>query len=261
MKEDAWHDKEEEYLKKIELQCNAYQVYFNKDYMYYHSLSSRFNIPILVVSSINALTAISLNDFMIQRYVSILNAVLSAGTGILGSIQLYMKINEKMANALRSGILMKRLALKISKEMSIDREQRGTIGHQFLQECFSEFNAALEQANPIEKRLMNFLALGTQPPPPPPKSMSLMNLASAAVASLSPRSSPTDLERSFTSYGKMSPPGETRSKMLWGFLSPNRRAESSPPESESPPNLIESILEEDSPRGQGAEPRVRGFEV
>ena len=244
MKEDPWHDKEEDFLKKIEMQCNAYQSYFNKDYQYYHSLSSRFNIPILVVSSINALTAISLNDFLIQRYVSILNAVLSAGTGILGSIQLYMKINEKMANALRSGILMKRLALKISKEMSIDREQRGTIGQQFLQECFSEFNAALEQANPIEKKVQNFLALGLQPPVVKP--MSFMNLASAAVASLTPKRGSMDFE-SFTSYGKMSPPEGTRAKTLWGFLGTNRRAESSPPESDSPPNLSESILEEDSP--------------
>ena len=259
MKEDPWHDKEEAFLKKIEAQCNAYHSYFNKDYQYYHTLSSRFNIPILVISSINALTAISLNEFLTQTYVSILNAILSAGTGILGSIQLYMKINEKMSNALRSGILMKRLALKISKEMSIDREQRGTVGQQFLQECFSEFNAALEQSNPIEKKVQNFLALGQQPPVAKP--MSFMNLASAAVASLTPKRSSMDLEASFTSYGRMSPPGETRAKTLWGFLGTSRRAESSPPESESPPNLSEPTLEEDSPRGRGAGPRVRGCEV
>jgi len=259
MKEDPWHDKEEAFLKKIEMQGNAYNAYFNKDYQYYHALSSRFNIPILVVSSINALTAISLNDFLTQRYVSILNAVLSAGTGILGSIQLYMKINEKMANALRSGILMKRLALKISKEMSIDREQRGTVGQQFLQECFSEFNAALEQANPNEKKMQNCLAPGQQPPAS--KDLRFMNLASAAVASPTPKRSSMDLERSFTSYGKMSPPEGTRPKMLWGFLGTNRRAESSPPGSESPPNLNESIPEEDSPRARDGELRVRAYEV
>lgn len=259
MKEDAWHTKEEEFLKKIEMQCNAYNSYFSKDYQYYHALSSRFNIPILIVSSINALTAISLNDFLGQRYVSILNAVLSAGTGILGSIQLYMKINEKMSNALRSGILMKRLALKISKEMSIDREQRGTIGQQFLQECFSEFNAALEQSNPIEKKVQNFLALGQQPPVTKP--MSFLNLASAAVASLTPKRSSMDLERSFTSYGKTSPPEGTRAKTLWGFLGTSRKAESSPRGSESPPNLNESIPEEDSPRARDEGLRVRAYEV
>lgn len=255
MREDPWHDKEEEFLKKIEMQCNAYQAYFNKDYVYYHSLSSKFNIPILIVSSINALTAISLNDFLGQRYVSILNAVLSAGTGILGSIQLYMKINEKMSNALRSGILMKRLALKISKEMSIDRAQRGTIGQQFLQECFSEFNAALEQANPIEKKVQNFLALGQQPPRE--KIPSLMNLAAAAVANMSPRRQSIDYERSFaslTSYGKMSPHVATRARTLWGQIGIGRKGDSSPRGSESPPNQSDSIPEEEFPKGPVAEP-------
>jgi len=162
MREDVWHDEEEEFLGNIEKQCNMLHAHYLKEYSYYHKLSSKFNIPILVVSSLNALCAISLNDFLSQRYVSILNAILSAGTGILGSVQLYMKINEKLTNALRSSINMKRLALKISKELTIAREQRTTEGQPFLAECFSEFNTALEQGNPLEKKIENFLKYGKQ---------------------------------------------------------------------------------------------------
>lgn len=244
MREDPWHDKEEEFLKKLELQCNSYHGYFNKDYVYYHGLASKFNIPILLISSINALCAISLNDFLGQRYVSILNAILSAGTGVLGSIQLYLKINEKMSNALRSGILMKRLALKISKELSIDREQRATEGQAFLSECFSEFNAALEQANPIEKKLQNFLAFGELPPKP---QNNLMSLAAAAVSNMSPRRSSYD-DMSVISRGMMRHPLEPRAKMLWGLIGKGRKADGSPPGSESPPNLNDSILEEETLR-------------
>ena len=184
MKEDPWHEKEEVFLSKLEQQCNELHEYHTKDHMYYHRLASRFNIPILVISSINALTAISLNDFLGQKYVSILNAVLSAGTGVLGSIQLYMKISEKMTNALRASILMKRLALKISKELSIDRAQRTTEGQAFLQECFAEFNTALEQGNIIEKKMSNYLSLVQYVKE---KKMSFLDLASAAVGN-SPRS-------------------------------------------------------------------------
>ena len=164
MKEDPWHDREEAFLTKIEQQCNDYAAHHTKDHMYYNKLSSRFNIPILVVSSINALTAISLSSFLKQEYVSILNAVLSAG----------------MTNALRASILMKRLALKISKELSIDRELRSTEGQAFLQESFAEFNTALEQGNPIEKKLRNHLSL-IDPGKLMDKKMSLMSLANAAV--------------------------------------------------------------------------------
>jgi hypothetical protein len=166
--DQVWFDKEEDFLSNIEKQCNILYKHHINDYMYYNKMSSRFNIPILIVSSVNALCAISLNDFLGQRYVSILNAVLSAGTGVLGSIQLFMKINEKMTNALRSSINIKRLALKISKELSIDRAQRISEGYPFMTECFSEFTTILEQGNPIEEKMANYLALhGTVPSSPP----------------------------------------------------------------------------------------------
>jgi hypothetical protein len=165
--EQVWFNKEEEFLANIEKQCNILHKHHINDYMYYHKLSSRFNIPILIVSSINALCAISLNDFLGQRYVSILNAVLSAGTGVLGSVQLFMKINEKMTNALRSSINVNRLALKISKELSIDRAQRITEGYPFMSECFSEFTTIMEQGNPVEEKMLNYLALhGVAPSTP-----------------------------------------------------------------------------------------------
>jgi hypothetical protein len=253
MREDAWHSKEEEFLTKIEKQCNAYAIYFNRDYRYYHELSARFNIPILIISSINALTAISLNDFLGQRYVSILNAVLSAGTGILGSIQLYMKINEKMANALRSGILMRRLALKISKELSIDRAQRTTEGVAFLQDCFSEFNAALEQSNPIEKRVTNFLELGTQPPEAP-RIKSFLDLAAAAVARMSPRRGSFDDESSFTSRRTLPQALEPRARTLVGLINKVQKGEHSPPEFATPSYQSGSSRGEDSPIGPVLEP-------
>jgi hypothetical protein len=187
---------------------------------------------------------------MSQTYVSILNAILSAGTGILGSIQLYMKINEKMANALRSQILMKRLALKISKELSIDRAQRATEGQTFLQECFGEFNAALEQANPIEKKIQNFLALGEQPPMNKP--MSFMNLAAAAVTAVTtPKRGSSD---DSTLRGRLPRLSEPRAKTLWGLLGEGRTASDSPLESSSRPDPSASSQGEESPRVRDAEP-------
>jgi hypothetical protein len=156
---DSWHDKEERFLENIERQCGIYYDHHMRDYHYYDTLSARFNIPILVISSVNALTAICLNNFLKQEIVSILNAVLSAGVGVVGSIQLYMRLNEKMTKSLRSSISFKRLALKISKELSVDRAQRVTEGQSFLAECFAELNTTIEQGNPVERTLPNHLAL------------------------------------------------------------------------------------------------------
>jgi predicted ATP-dependent Lon-type protease len=158
--EQKWTTEEEQFLASLERQCNTNYDNAIKEYKYYNKLSSKFNIPILIISALNALCAVALNDFLRQKYVSILNAILSAGTGVLGSIQLYMKINEKMTNALRSSIHLKKIALKISKELTIDRKDRLTNGQGFLSDCFAEFNTAIEQGNPIESKIQNHLKFG-----------------------------------------------------------------------------------------------------
>jgi len=209
MKEDEWHDKEEKFLQKLETQCNTMHKHYAREYTYYSTLSSRFNIPILVISSVNALTAIALGQFIEQTMVSILNAILSAGTGVLGSVQLYMKLNEKMAKALASSVHMKRIALKISKELSIDRAQRVTEGVAFLNECFAEFNNAMETGNPLEKSVENFLALDHAPKVPKPSS-----LASIAMSIMTPKQSNDGGNSSPRTFTVSRP----RMASLWGKL-------------------------------------------
>lgn len=186
--DEVWTNEEEEFLTNLEKQCNSYYEHNIKEFQYYNKMSSKFNIPILLISSLNSLCAISLNDFMPQRYVSILNAVLSAGTGVLGSIQLYMKLNEKMTNAMRASIHFKKLALKISKELTIARRDRTTEGQTFLADCFSEFNTVLEQGNPIEKKIRNHLAFITENPleDPPSPLKNVANRFMRIVKSVSP---------------------------------------------------------------------------
>ena len=231
-----WHPDEERFLAKLEQQCNLYNDYFSRDHEYYSKLSSKFNIPILTVSAINALTAVALNSFVDQKYVSVLNAVLSAGTGVIGSIQLYLKIGEKMTSALRASILMKRLALKISKELSIEPSNRLSDGQGFLADAFSEFNVALEQGNHIGKSLHNHLAFT---PITKKEKMSLMGMISG-------NSSPVEgLEGLSVSHAKrlwsLVDTARIGARSLPGSYAPSR-LNGSPP-GESTPEELESGLE------------------
>ena len=156
---NLWTDKEEDFLKKLSFQSNLYYQYYNKEYYNLSNLSRKYNIPILVISSINSLMAISLSQFMPQNIVSILNAILSATTGILGSIQLFLKINEKMSSCLIASTDFNHLYLKITKELSIERDLRCSDGKTFLNEAFNNFNQIIDKAIPLEKKIDNFLNL------------------------------------------------------------------------------------------------------
>jgi hypothetical protein len=154
-----WTDKEEEFLMKVSFQSNLYYQYYNKEYINYNNLSRQYNIPILIISAINSLMAISLSQFMPQNIVSIMNAILSATTGILGSIQLFLKINEKMTNCLMASVDFNHLYLKITKELSIERELRASDGKTFLNEAFNEFNQIIDKAIPLDKKVDNLIIL------------------------------------------------------------------------------------------------------
>jgi hypothetical protein len=247
-----WHPDEQEFLAKLEQQCNTYYDHHSKDHLFYSKLASKFNIPILIISAVNALTAVGLNSFIAQEFVSVLNAILSAGTGVLGSIQLYMKINEKMTNALRASILMKRLALKISKELSIAPENRVTDGQAFLVDCFSEFNTALEQGNPIEKELPNHLAFTEIPKK---EKFNLLTMAAAAVTGTPRgRTSITD----FSSNGNLSRLGEPRAKKLWGLAGAVQTISHFPHGSSSPSRQTGSSPGGGTPEEPDVELAVRG---
>jgi hypothetical protein len=249
-----WHPDEQIFLAKLEQQCNEYYDHHNKDFIYYTKLATKFNIPILVVSAVNALTAVGLNSFIDQEYVSVINAILSSGTGVLGSIQLYMKISEKTTNALRASILMKRLALKVSKELSIEPENRVTDGQAFLSDCFSEFNTAIEQGNPIEKSITNFMAFT------PIVRVEKPNLLAAAVNSISgtPKRSHMDL---LSLNENFSHRGESRAKRLWSLADKARIASHSLPGSSSQSRQNGSSLGASTPEEQEILPVIQDSEV
>ena len=110
-------------------------------------------------------------------------------------------------------------------------------GQAFLQECFSEFNAALEQANPVEKKIPNFLAF-TQPITK--EKGSIFDL----VPGMSPRKSSFDEFSNSSSIGNLRRLGEPRAKTLWGLLGTAQKVAGSHHGSESPPDLNGSIPEE-----------------
>jgi hypothetical protein len=159
MSAPIWNDKEEIYLKKLHYQSRIMHMYFNKKYLEYSNVHKKYHIPIMILSSMNSLFCITLPQFMDQAFVSILNSVISAGVGILGSILLYMKIDQKIQTCHSVSLAMNNLTLKISKELSIDRDKRSQCGIVFLNESFNEYIGIIEKSLPLDKKIKNFIAL------------------------------------------------------------------------------------------------------
>ena len=128
----TWTNNQEDFLRRLHLECNLLAEYNRKQYILYSNINRRFSIPILVISGINSLFAVSTQPFLEQGLISITNACLSLFCGILGSIQLFMKIDSKIHNYVVCSHEFNKLSYKLSKELTLEREVRVGDGKQFV---------------------------------------------------------------------------------------------------------------------------------
>lgn len=154
-----WNNSEEKYLNKLHHESHSLSEYNRKQYIKYIKISKQFSIPILILSSLNGLFALSLQPFLKQDYISVLNACISLTCGVLGSIQLFMKIDEKIHNYIICSHEFNKLSIKISKELNLEPNCRHVKGRDFLMEIFSEFNTILDKQEVKEKSVKEYLLL------------------------------------------------------------------------------------------------------
>jgi len=154
-----WTQKQEDFLTKLHFECHTLSEYNRKQYEMYSRINQRFSIPILVISGLNSLFAVSTQNFIKQDFISIINASLSLFCSILGSIQLFMKIDMKLHTFVVCNHEFTKLLYKISKELAMDRTMRSSAGKQFVLEAFNEFNSILDKQETKAKKVKNWLLL------------------------------------------------------------------------------------------------------
>ena len=162
--ENEWNSNHEIYLNKLHLQCIEEYHYFNKNFLYYFETSKYYSIPILILSALNSIISMALVSFIDQNYVSIISSAVSLLVGIISSIQMFLKINENMTNALVISIKFHKLSVKICKELSIKRQDRKTDGTTFLNEVYNEYQDAIDRCGAYQRKIKNYLQVDDNRP-------------------------------------------------------------------------------------------------
>ena len=154
-----WTAAQEAYLTRLHHEAHTLEEFNRKQVQLFTQLQRRFSIPIMALSGINSLAAVCLQDYLLQSEVSIINACLSLLTGVLGSIQMFLRVDSKIHTHAVCSHEFGKLAHKISKELSVEREVRCSKGRDFLLEAFNEFLSILDKCEPKTRRLTNHLLL------------------------------------------------------------------------------------------------------
>jgi len=154
-----WSKEVEKLLDQIRTNSIELEQHHKQKYFSIKKMVVWFRVPVIVLSSINSLAAVALNSYIEQNIVSGLNAGISFLIGIITSIGLYLKVEDRMESELEASRKYHVLALNIFKILSLKDNDRGVDGDIFLSTCFSEYIKLFEQSGLSDIEFMDKLKI------------------------------------------------------------------------------------------------------
>jgi hypothetical protein len=152
-------------LDKIRANSTILANYHRKRYLVLKARLKYYRVPIIVISALNSVAAVSAQDFLEQTYISLINMFLSLIVGIIGSLEMFFKISEQMTaedNGSREFYL---LSVDIYKYLALDRRNRITEEKEFLSESWTRYTKLIETSYVLKKKVEDKLSVLPDAPP------------------------------------------------------------------------------------------------
>jgi len=153
----SWDDNTERLLENIRHNCIKLEEFHREYYFRIKKVIVYFKLPIIIMSSLNAILAVSMGDYLPQQYISVLNAGISFIIGTLTSISLYLRIEDRLESSLSSSKEYHKLSIEIYKMLSLKKCNRSTDSDQFLNDVYGNYVKLFERSNLLTNEFIDEL--------------------------------------------------------------------------------------------------------
>lgn len=144
-------------LENIRINCAILTEYHRKDFLTLNNSIKYYRIPVLLLSSVASVWSVSGTAFLDQEIVSLTNCFLGLVAGTITSIELFVKLDEKMKLAEELSHKFYIISADIFKTLSLRDENRNQSGKDYLMEIFSNYLKLIEKSNILNKRVKDQL--------------------------------------------------------------------------------------------------------
>ena len=144
-------------LEKIRLNCVVMNKHHKKRYLYLKGILRYFRIPIICLSGLNSVMSVGLQPYLEQGIISASTCLVSLLCGIIGSIELYLSIQQQMETELLTSKEYYLLGIDIYKVLSLSIENRNMDIKAYLEETFSNYQKLIEKSCVISKKIVDKL--------------------------------------------------------------------------------------------------------
>ena len=144
-------------LNKIRDNSMVLSNYHRKRYLFLKGRLKYYRIPIIVISALNSVGAVSLQNFFPQKYISLVNMFLSLTVGIIGSIEMFFNITKQMESELSESKSFYVLGCDIFKYLSLNKEKRMDDEREFLNEIYGRYIKLVESSILLKRKVVDKL--------------------------------------------------------------------------------------------------------
>lgn len=164
---EEWTDDIVKVLEKICKNSSVFSEAHKKNYFRLKNTLQYFRLPLIVISGINSVIAVGMQDYLEQRTISGITCVLSLICSVIGSIELFLAIQKRVESELISSREFYLLAVDIKKTLLLSAEHRPVPAKDYLEKIYSNYIKLTEQSNLVRNRLKDELVDIPLPPPSP----------------------------------------------------------------------------------------------
>lgn len=140
-------------LDKLRNNSSTLSNYHRKRYLVLKARLKYYRCPIIVLSACNSVASVSLQPFLEQTYISLINMFLSLIVGIIGSIEMFLQINRELESSLANQKEFYILSCDIYKYLELRRGNRIIDERTFLQEAYTRYIKLIETSYTLKKRI------------------------------------------------------------------------------------------------------------
>lgn len=151
-----WHPQQEKILRTWGEAAASYRYMNYQAFLMYRSLSMRFTLPVIILSTITGTANFAQEQFptsirpMVPSIIGGMNLI----AGLIATIMQFLKINELMESHRVASQSYGKLSRTIRLELTLPLSERAKNGSDMVEDCRAEYDRLIEQSPPIPRNIL-----------------------------------------------------------------------------------------------------------
>ena len=153
----GWNKEIETILDNVRLNSITLEEYHKTNYFQYRKIVIYIKVPVIVISALNSIVSVSMQEFLPQNYVSLLNCGMSFSVGIISSISLLLKLEDNTESEHMASRNYHKLSTDISRILALREDDRGCDADAYLNQKYNEYISYYDKSNILDLKLKDNL--------------------------------------------------------------------------------------------------------